>query len=490
MRRARTIYFNDARHYYLFVFEPPMRMQDAWTPVDEVAGTAVDTFAYGVSRGDGLFYPSGKGRRFGEDVEKMTMAAYWRVWENMQSLIDRGLDPLGVLVDRAHEKGMDFFASLRMGDFPGLDPSFTLPGGGRGYAHEETRDHQFGVLEELATRYPVEGVELDFAAAPAGTSFWLQPEDVEENTPLMTDYVRRISRMVRQRPGNPGQLGARVYPTEELNLETGLDVRAWLEEGLVDYVVPLVYVYFVLDSHMPTDWLVEAAHANDVSVYSMLQPYYSDGSRQFHGVTNASPAMVRAAAANNRARGADGLYTWFLSWPLGESERNTLTELGDPDLVAEGDKHYFLRRTSEAAGGHDYRAHLPLALPQADAGKSFQLPFYVADDLENAQVQQVTLRLGVSDLLSADRLEVSLNGVSLADETCTRSALHTVDPYMGQWLVFDLRSVRPRQGENVLSLVLQGRPENIGSEIAVEDLEVLVTYGTFPAARPAGAGEP
>ena len=173
--------------------------------------------------------------------------------------------------------------------------------------HEETRDHQFGVLEELATRYPVEGVELDFAAAPAGTSFWLQPEDVEEHTPLMTDYVRRISRMVRQRPGNPGQLGARVYPTEELNLKTGLDVRAWLEEGLVDYVVPLVYVYFVIDSHMPTDWLVEAAHAHGVSVYSMLQPYYSDGSRQFHGVTNASPAMVGAASANNGARGADGL---------------------------------------------------------------------------------------------------------------------------------------------------------------------------------------
>ena len=53
MRRKRTIYFNDARHYYLFVFEPPMRLQDAWQPIDEVAGTAVDTFAYGVARTDG-----------------------------------------------------------------------------------------------------------------------------------------------------------------------------------------------------------------------------------------------------------------------------------------------------------------------------------------------------------------------------------------------------------------------------------------------------
>ena len=29
MRRRRTIYFNDARHYYLFVFQPPMTLEDA-----------------------------------------------------------------------------------------------------------------------------------------------------------------------------------------------------------------------------------------------------------------------------------------------------------------------------------------------------------------------------------------------------------------------------------------------------------------------------
>ena len=32
--------------------------------------------------------------------------------------------------------------------------------------------------------------------------------------------------------------------------------------------------------------------------------------------------MMRAAAANNWARGVDGLYPWFLSWPLGQGERS------------------------------------------------------------------------------------------------------------------------------------------------------------------------
>ena len=47
MRQRRTFYYNDARHYYLFIFEPPMQMEDAWLAVDEVAGTAVDSFVYG-----------------------------------------------------------------------------------------------------------------------------------------------------------------------------------------------------------------------------------------------------------------------------------------------------------------------------------------------------------------------------------------------------------------------------------------------------------
>jgi hypothetical protein len=478
MRRKRTIYFNDARHYYLFIYEPPMRLQDAWGPIDELAGTAVDTFVYGVGRGDGLFYPSEKGLRFGADLEKMEMAPYWRAWENMQSLIDQGLDPLTVLVDRAHDKGLDFFASLRMGDCPGLDEKFSLAGGGRGYVHEEMRDHQFGVLEELATRYPTEGVELDFAATPGGGSYWFEVDDVEEHTPLMTDYIRRISQMVRQRPGQPGQVGARIYPTEELNLKTGLDVRAWLDEGLVDYLVPMTYLYTVLDSNMPIDWLVEIAHNNDASVYAMLQPFYTDEERYRYNIEAASPAMTRAAAANNWARGADGHYTWFMKWPLGDAERNTLSELGDRDVVSEGDKHFFLRRKTDNEQDND--AYLPLPLTQEEAGKRFQLPFYIADDPTNARVQTVTLRLAITDVLAADRLDIRLNGAALDDEVCTRSGILSIEPYMGQWLNYDLQKVRPRQGDNVLEIALLSRPTNISSDLVVESLEVVIRYGMFP----------
>lgn len=246
MPKRRTIYFNDARHYYLFVFEPPMTLEDAQVPIDEAAGTSVDTFIYGLARGDGLFYPSKIGRLFGAAMNPFGLAAYWRAYNNMKSLMDRGLDPLTVLIDRAHEKGMDFIASLRMTIHEMMDPAHRFENGGGGLAHQEVRDHQFHILEELMSEYSIEGVELDFAL-PGGQTRVLRPEDVEETTPVLTEYVKQIAAMVRSRPGKPGEIGVRVLPTEEMNLAQGLDVRAWLQNGSVDFVVPVLYAYFNLD---------------------------------------------------------------------------------------------------------------------------------------------------------------------------------------------------------------------------------------------------
>ena len=500
MRRQRSIYFNDARHYYLFVFEPPMALEDAWRPVDEVAGTSVDTFIYGVARGDGLFYPTKAGKRFGLDIQPFESQVYWRVWGSMQSLIDRGLDPLRVLVDRAHDKGMDFFASFRMGTYEGVEPP-DLDGergladpaaGGRGLADPKAREHQFAVLQELATQYPIEGLELDFAMAPGGGSQYLRDEDVAEHTSTITAYVRRLAEMVRGRPGGAGQLGARVYPTEEMNRATGLDVRTWLREGLLDYVTPMMYHYLQLDADMPFDWLVEAAHEADVSVYGMLQPYVKNESRQMeNAVTYAPQEAMRAAQASYWARGVDGHYTWFMSWPLGDAERRVLTELGDRDLIKEGTKHYILRSRQNDVAELGYDAPLPCEI--ASAGSRCSIPFYIADDIEGAsdRIRQVRLKIRVGSLVSSDRLSVLLNGESLAGETCLRDyarivltwpSPHIDEQYSGQWLEFLLRDVRPRQGDNVLDVSLDGRPEGLVGGVSVDDVEVIVEYGPYPSA--------
>ena len=486
-RRRRTLYYNDARHYYLYVFEPPMKLEEARVPIDELAGTTIDTFVYGVERGDGLFFPSKTGMLFGADKQPFDISPYWRAWENMQSLMARGLDPLQVLIDRAREKEMDFFASIRMGSHGGMNPKHKIEAGGRGIAHREVRDHQFAIFEELATRYKVDGIELDFSAAPGGMAHYLREEDVEEYTPVLTDYVRKISEMVRGRSGVPGQVGVRVYPTEEMCTQRGLDVKRWLKDGLVDFLVPMLYVDFTLDCNMSLDWLVQAAAGTDTAVYALLQPFLSGRPTGGDHTTYPSPAALRAAAANYLTAGVDGLYTWYMQWPLGDAERRMLTELGDPEAIHAGDKHYILRTPSEQALEMGYGSQLPVRIPANGLGKQYKIPFRVADDLdaESDRVRQVRLLMDVDNLVTADKFAVELNGQSLAKETCLRTYESRIRPFRGQRLEFHLQKVRPRKGDNVLTVSLDARPANFVGGVTIKHFELFIEYGPYPTTHSA-----
>lgn len=80
----------------------PLDLRDAHRPVDEVAGTGVNTFSYCVERSDGIFYPSRVpgSLQFGSDMgtpdNPHTNAITFHAWDSMRSLAARGLDPLKV----------------------------------------------------------------------------------------------------------------------------------------------------------------------------------------------------------------------------------------------------------------------------------------------------------------------------------------------------------------------------------------------------------
>ena len=280
MRRRRTIYHNDARHSYLWYFEPPMRLEDAWIPIDEVAGTAVDTFSYCVERGDGMFYPTKVGKMFSvEDGKAQSNHNYeWRAAACMLSLMERGLDPLQVLIDRAHEHGMDFIADLRLQRLGNMYPELELENGGKGWAEERVRDLKFDILHELVTDYPIQGVELDFTAAfGEGEFFYFTDGGTPENTATMTEWVRRVSEMARLATGRAARGRREDISHGEGQPRSGprrADVA--ISEGLLDFVVPVAYVYTVLDPNMPFDWVVGPAHDSGASVYGFLQHHLQD----------------------------------------------------------------------------------------------------------------------------------------------------------------------------------------------------------------------
>lgn len=99
---------------------------------------------------------------------------------------------------------------------------------------EEVRTELRRFLLELATRYPVDGVHLDYIRYPSG---WT-PLGGEENVTRLVALVR--SDLAAVRPGT--ELSAAVMPVPEIARRTfGQDWEAWLERGLVDAVLPMVY---------------------------------------------------------------------------------------------------------------------------------------------------------------------------------------------------------------------------------------------------------
>lgn len=453
VRKRRTMYFNDARHFYLYSFDPPMSDEDSWRPIDELLGTAVNTLIYGVETG-GLFSNSKVAPRAFANNRPYTSALAWRAWYNMQSLIDRGLDPLRVVIDRAHDKGLDFITSMRVGD------------GKMDFSRQEVRDARFSWLEELAG-YPVEGIELDLTYSLR----YFEPTEARSKTPVMSAYVRDIAAMIRSK-GKNRIVGARVFPTAALNGSMGLDVKEWIARGYVDYVAPMFYGFHQLDPHLPFEWLVALARGTATDVFPVIQPFYQR--KDLTEENHATPAMLRAAVANFWAKGATGLIVapWF-RWPLRDAEKSFLTDIGDPDAVRDRDKHYIVAHREPDAVRYGYGQPLPLAIERADPNARFPVPFYVSDDCSSKRIRSVRLMLKVANMVGPDQLVVRLNGTSLEAEPMRR----TSHRYGFQWLDYTLTGVRPRRGENLLEFTLASRPVGLEGGVTLEQVEVAVDYG-------------
>ena len=146
------------------------------------------------------------------------------------------------------------------------------------------------------------------------------------------------------------------------------------------------------------------------------------------GRTTGCTHLSRSFAGPPRASGrvdVDGLYTWFLRWPHGDTERAFLSEMGDPDLIEEKDRTYFVLRRSGEPDNPAYGAALPITIPEADPDQRYEIPFYVADDIaESDRVSSAVLSIKLMNLIMGDKLTLTLNGQSIADEPVTRDFAH------------------------------------------------------------------
>jgi hypothetical protein len=479
--------------------------------VDPYKGTPSRRFS------DYYLHNTNVGPRWGDDVDRFHSAGAWRIYENAREIMEAGTDPPAVVIDHGHRHGLDVFLSMRVNDIhdgwledgdPLISPmkrnhpdwllgvadnpeeSSRFRGLSRfayDFGVKEVRDYRLALAREAIENYDVDGFDWDFCRFPR----FFRPGTARENAPLMTEMMRSIRRALDEKSakaGRPLQLSVRVPPTFELALGSGLDVRTWIDEGLIDILIAGV-VHTSLH-RVPVEEFVDAAQGTGVQVVAQNlglfwfgRPY--SASILFGEPNVFSTEMCRASAATYWQAGVDGLYLWNNHMiPFNrdiEYNRRQWKEIADPDLLAGLDKHYLVDSPPD---WRSFAAELdappvpqgPLPVELAEPGESASFRIDVVDDVRsaagNGSLLDATLRLMIVHLTGLDEITIRLNGETLDRNTaCTRLL------YNECWLDFDV-SADPalRRGWNDVEIEIVSRNPYIEAPLGIQSIEAIVRH--------------
>jgi hypothetical protein len=415
-------------------------------------------------------------------------------WE----LGERGPDTLATIVDFGHRHGMEVFWSMRMNDtHDSYTPHLLCPwkkehpdwllakkgdkrirsGNGRwsavNYEIPEVREKVLRILTDVAERYNVEGIELDYFRHP----IFFQPQIFGQPvTPvqrdLLTDMMRKVRKMADERAaarGRPLLIAIRVPDSVEYCSGVGIDLTRWLEEDLVDLLV--VGGYFQLN---PWETSVALGHKYGVPVYPSLDdPRFKDEESQ---TLRRSDACYRARALEAWTAGGDGVYLFNFFDP----HSPLLKELGDPKSLAPLEQLYpFGAREETAAkqwlsGGEKF-VNLPEPLPRhpvtLEPGKTATVKLRAVRpqvDPTHSPPQVIARFCFKAPPASPETIVAKVNGQALASGTPD-----------GRWINFPVPPEQVQNGVNRFELTLA---DTAKTSAVLQDLVLIVRPKWVPPA--------
>ena len=278
-------------------FDGARTVEDLLEIYDPLRDSDVGTLFLGTggSGAGSTFYPSAVGVPYGQGEEAFVSARAERTVRSLRRFLDQGIDPVKVRVEHVQAMGIAVFLGFRMGTMAGPPPEYThsVPfwrehpelrcrdADGRtvarlSMAYAEVRRFYVDLLLELAA-YGVDGVQLIYTRrAPfvlyeppvieafkaahgvdprelrasvdhrGGDPQWqLEYGHDERLMELWGSYVTAFMRELREGLDEVGagvgrrlKVAANVWPDEETNRGSGLDLRTWAREGLVDILAP------------------------------------------------------------------------------------------------------------------------------------------------------------------------------------------------------------------------------------------------------------
>ena len=283
-------------HYWIFPYKP----QTAGDLLQPFEGFQTSDFGqswFCPLGADLVNYPSKLGTILGEDTTDFFRSLDEDYHRSLQALINGGINPLVVAREEVRKQGRGFHVILRPQGFSASIPyeeTFnskfyrahpewrTVDREGRqamfmSYAVPEVRQQVLGILREAVETCDPDGVGFFFnRGVPLMlwekafsdrflADYGLKIMAVEAEDPrihqlrrtIMTEYLREVRRMLddmgRKRNGKRYSLSVTVFTEKTINERLGLDVEAWVKDGLVDQVASAWAPHFDRGRNPPPD---------------------------------------------------------------------------------------------------------------------------------------------------------------------------------------------------------------------------------------------
>ena len=280
------------------------------------------------------------GKLYADGVEDYPRPGDFFMAESLRILRSRGINPLQIAIDHAHEIGIECHVSQRSEMFqtgPPFEECFTtdfyrdhpewhlrdMDGTevtGMSYAFAEVRSYLVGLLEQ-ATALGADGAAIIY---PRSAPFILyedpflsafrerygeDPRNLDEEdartlglrAEFMTSYMREIRAAmdrVGEKMGRRLALSAISFANESENRLAGLDLETWIREGLLDHLSAYPYGRAKTVMDIETDFFRRITQGSNCMFYP-----------------NVMPRHMRAGEYRKMAKfyyeeGADGLLFW------------------------------------------------------------------------------------------------------------------------------------------------------------------------------------
>ena len=438
--RNRRIIFTDDALSSMALSDYPITPEEYVAKIDYLSGTQVGILQWNlgsvIAFFDSKIIESWGSREV--DFDSEYGFHLWHTAANLQHLIQTGNDPLRLVVERGHRRGMQVWASRRMNDdhhtYPGLEalqsrfytdhPELRLPSYRPGaqtcaaydWCKPAVLAQNLEFLTDVAERYDVDGIDLDFTRG--GMEF--SSGDTSYRQEIVGGHVRDVRRMLDRVGSKKAKylgLSVQFYCWDPLNPKTmdrspskgnlqsyydnGADIRSWAREGLIDILVGQCRSISLHELEV-RPWVKTV---EDTDCLLMVGPG-KPARRRFSG-----PAQDWTTAEEHRAiahrlyeQGVDGIafYDYVHHGPF---DLTPFREVSDPEAIRTQTKTY------------TFQLDLPRDLGNLSSGGSTELEFDVYDDVPRALGEghrvSARLRLNVTNINVPDEVRCHLNGTEL-----------------------------------------------------------------------------